>query len=283
MNDSLIRIGVDCRDNIYYVARLNYSSGRPDVKALLRLDKENLSKHDLIKGDNLVFCIDDNKLIFKKLHIDVRDDKILEKVNFELLQSILEDENDYICDYVETYDPNKIIGMVVNRSWLEKQYSGLSIAEKDKTGFLSRSIGLAKGYMTFCKQTGGELVALLDFNLPTVSIAFLYNNKIIDLACVKMENSINKEESDMNRLVVEIKTLLNFKQASLSDEGINIPISAIVVSGYDFEDETFRKFKDCFNLPLSYPEINPAYFNRDQDTKQIPLEKYLVALGLAVK
>lgn len=175
------------------------------------------------------------------------------------------------------------MGMIVNRSVIEKLISDLSLSESDKVGFLARSVGLAKGYMTFCRQTGGELIALLDFNSPIVSIAFLYKNKIIDLAHVKMENKDLNNESGLNKLAVEIKTMLNFKQAALSDEGVSLPLSAIVVSGYDFENQIFLKFKEYFNLPLSYPEINPAYFDYSQDTKQIPLEKYLVALGLAVK
>jgi hypothetical protein len=279
----LIQIGVDCRDNLYYAARLNYSGGRPDVKALLRLDKENLKNHNLLKGDNLVFFINDDSVIFKKIRIDKSDEKLSEKVNFELSQSMLEDEKNFLFDYIESYNSNKIMGMVVNKSSLVKLNSELSIPDDKKVGYLARSVGLAKGYMTFCRQTGGELIALLDFNLPIVSIAFLYKNKIIDLAYVRTDKLNITDESDLNKLAVEIKTMLNFKQASFSDEGVTLPLSAILVSGYDFNDPMFQKFKDCFNLPLSYPEINPAYFDRNQDTQQIPLEKYLVALGLAVK
>jgi hypothetical protein len=283
LNDSLIQIGVDCRDNLYYAARLNYSGGRPDVKALLRLDKENLKNHHLLKGDNLIFSINDDKVTFKKIQIDKNDEMLNEKVNFELAQSMLDDESNFIFDHIESYDTNKIIGMVVNRSGIEKIISDHSFAKTAKVGFLARSLGLAKGYMTFCRQTGGELIALLDFNAPIVSIAFIYKNKIIDLAHVKMDNQNIDDESRLNQLAVEIKTMLNFKQASFSDEGVSIPLSAIVVSGYDFDDPMFKKFKDSFNLPLSHPEINPAYFDRNRDTQQIPLEKYLVALGLAVK
>lgn len=283
MNESLIQIGIDCRDNLYYAARVNYSGGRPDVKALLRLDKDNLKNHQLLKGDNIIFSVDDDSVIFKKIRIDKNDSKLSQKINFELSQSMLDDESNFLFDYIESYNSNKFMGMIVNRSGIEKLISDLSLSDNEKIGFLARSVGLAKGYITFCRQTGGELIALLDFNSPLVSIAFLYKNKIIDLAHVKMGNPNIKNELGLNKLAVEIKTLLNFKQAAISNEGINLPLSAIVVSGYDFEDQLFLKFKEYFNLPLSYPEINPAYFDHSQDTKQIPLEKYLVALGLAVK
>lgn len=283
MNDSLIQIGIDCRDNLYYAARVNYSGGRPDVKALLRLDKENLKSHHLLKGDNIIFSIADDNVIFKKIRINKEDNRLSKKINFELSQSMLDEDSNFLFDYIESYNSNRFMGMIVNRSVIEKLISDLSLSESDKVGFLARSVGLAKGYMTFCRQTGGELIALLDFNSPIVSIAFLYKNKIIDLAHVKMENKDLNNESGLNKLAVEIKTMLNFKQAALSDEGVSLPLSAIVVSGYDFENQIFLKFKEYFNLPLSYPEINPAYFDYSQDTKQIPLEKYLVALGLAVK
>jgi hypothetical protein len=48
MKNGAIRTGLDCRGGIYYGARVDHSTGRPEIKTLVRSDKASLGQQPLL-------------------------------------------------------------------------------------------------------------------------------------------------------------------------------------------------------------------------------------------
>ena len=50
-----------------------------------------------------------------------------------------------------------------------------------------------------------------------------------------------------------------------------------------FDADTVEKLKRYFAVDISRPNVNTGFFSGQGDLASVPLEKYLVALGLAAK
>lgn len=286
MNNGKIQIGIDHRRDMFYAARVDNSVGRPDVKALLRFEKKHLNNHKLLKGGELVLSLDDNLVQLQKLSLNTDDPEYFAKAEFELSQSLLDEGNNYIFDTHETSAVNRSLGLAVKKESLEAILDEIgydSSQFESSPSYLMRSIALGRGYLTFCQKSGGDLIALVDINQPMVMITFIYKGKILDIATFSIDQLNLSNDEDLKRFNIELRTLLNFKSESFIDEGISLPVSALIVCGLDKNSNLFDRMKNELNMPLIRPCLNPAFFAKASETDEIPLENYLVALGLAVK
>ncbi|UCE24799.1 MAG: hypothetical protein JSU74_01750 [Candidatus Zixiibacteriota bacterium] len=283
MSENLIRIGIDSRGDLYYVARVEQQPGRHEVKALIRLEQEHLGQHHLLTGGELVLSIPDELVMIKKLRIS-GDDEVDLKARFEMVQALPDDESQYLFDIIRSGLEGHFVGLAARRDRLadykarvESIGNGAAAGSRCKM----RAAALAMGYTGFCRKSGGDLVCLADFQPSSVSLVFLYQGAVVDLAYLRPGTHDPSSTGAFEKIAMELRTLVNFKTAGLFSDGITTPLSCMIVSGDHVTDEAISLLRKSFSIDINRPLINTGFFSGQSDLTSVPLEKYLVALGLA--
>ena len=285
MTTARTTIGIDLRDDLFYVARIEHQIGRQEIKALLRLERQHLGEHHLVQGGEFVMSIPDEMVMVKHLVLNGHND-IEMKVKFELAQLLPESPDQYLFDTIHSGLDSRYIGLAVRRDRLD-DYKASTLADKVpalvNSRYEMRAAALALGYTEFCRKSGGDLICLADFTRSAVSLAFIYQDALIDLCCIPLTRSDLNTAGGFGKMAVELKTLVNFKSASLFSQGITTPLSCLIVSGDAIDDDTIEKLNRYFTIDINRPNVNTGFFSGQGDLTSVPLEKYLVALGLAAK
>jgi hypothetical protein len=278
-------IGIDFRDDLFYVARIEHQTGRQEIKALLRLERQHLGEHQLLQGGEFVMSIPDELVMVKHLALNGHDDIEL-KARFELAQTLPDDPDQYLFDIIHSGLDSRYLGMAVRRDRLD-DYKATSLGEKavalGNSRYEMRAAALASGYTEFCRKSGGDLICMADFTRSAVSLAFVYQNVLIDLCYLPLTKFDPGTLDGFSKMAVELKTLVNFRTASLFSEGVTTPLSCLVISGDTVGNDTIDKLKRFFTIDINRPNVNTGFFSGQGDLNSVPLEKYLVALGLAAK
>jgi len=285
MTDNPINIGVDARGDFLYAARVSYKLGRPEIKALFRAEKTPLNQHHLLEGGNISFALPDNKVAVKKMMIKPKTDDFQQQVFFELEHSLLEDEKNYCFDFLKNDTEEYVLGLITRRKEIEDSQTKLIDKQSNSSiDFMCqlRSIALAKGYLNFCRLSDNNLICLTDFNQQLASIAFIYQNNIIDVTYMLLNKYELNHPDKIKQLAIELKTVINFKLASFYDQGITIPLSSLYISGDKSEMTTIDTFKRYFKVNIQIPEINSSFSSDTFRPQKIAWEKYLIALGATV-
>ncbi len=265
------------------MARIDHHTGRQEVKALLRLERQHMGEHHLLRGGQAVLSIPDKDVIVKRLTVNGEDD-IEMRARFELAQILPYGETDYFFDIADSGLEDRLIGMAVRKTRLNDYINALLGQQKETlpdTDYLMRSAALANGYTEFCRRFGGDLLCLADLTESAVSLAFLYQNKMVDLCHLPLGKFDLAAPVGFEKMAMELKTLVNFKTSSLFSEGVTTPLSGLVISGDRVSDDLIEKLQKYFAIDISRPAINSGFFSSQADLASVPLEKYLVALGLA--
>ncbi|MEW6411373.1 MAG: hypothetical protein AB1483_02740 [Candidatus Zixiibacteriota bacterium] len=284
MSESQIKIGVDFRGDLFYVARVDYSGGRPEVKALFRLEKQHLGQHHLLEGGQLILSVPDSEIILKRLNLNGSAGDIETRARFELVHTLMEDEDRFYFDIIPTGKESAYLGLILRKERLESFLDKLLDQRRSffaQSGYRTRAAALADGYINFCRLTGGDLICLADFMGQSASMAFVYRNKIIDLTHMSLKRFDLTTTAGVGKMCVELKTLVNFKVAALFNEGISTPLSAMLLSGDTVTEQDSQIMKRYFPVEIITPTVNSGFFNGQADLTDVPLEKYIVALGLA--
>ena len=283
MSDTRTKIGIDFRGDLFYIARVDHNTGRPEIKALARLEREHLGQHQLLDGGHIVISLPDEGAVVRKIQLDAADNDFEAQARFELSQSILEDESEFLFDVLPT-SQGYHLGLILRKHTLAQLLNSLLQDQKNafpEAGYKTRAAALADGYINFCQASGGNLVCLADFLPGSVSLAFVYGHQLIDLAHLPLDRFDTNSESDLRRLAVEFKTAVNYRLSSIFASGITTPLTALFVSGEPVNDRIVAFLKEHFPIEITGPRINTGFFSGQADLSEIPLEKYLVALGLA--
>lgn len=283
MSDAESRIGIDFRDNLFYVARIDHHAARQEIKALLRLEREHLGEHHLLNGGRGILSVPDEMVMVKRVNLNGSDD-IDQRVKFEFIQSLPEESSQYLFDVKESGLDGRYLGMAIRRDRLQ-EYKIKALGDKvelfDEAGHTMRAAALAAGYTEFCRKSGGDLICLADFIGSAASLAFVYQNALIDLCHFPLSKFDPGTSDGFRKMAVELKTLINFRTASLFSDGVTTPLSNLLVSGEGVDDRFLERLREFFSIDVTRPSINPGFFSGQTDLTNVPLEKYLVALGLA--
>jgi len=286
MPNSYTRIGVDLRDDVYYAARVVHGTGRPQVKALIRYEKDHLSGHPLLNSGKVILSIPENRTIIKRIKLDdVRVEDFINRTSFEVLQSIPDDPSNYCCEVLETSVEGTYLGMATNKNELESSLidpfckaAGLN----EKPGAQVRGAALGMGYINFCHHESGDLVVLVDIYDKNVSICFVYKKKIIGLASLQTEKIDFSTEKGLESFAVELKTLINFNLNSIFNDKVTLPLSALLITGIESITQALPVLSKYFPITIEQPRLNHGFFAESEKIAGVQLEKYLVALGLAI-
>ncbi len=281
MNRS-VTIGIDNRDGTYFVARVEHQAGRPDIKALIRFDAEHFNGHHLLEGSKIVISIPDNQTMIKQIQMHA-DTNILEKVQFELETALLDDADNFFFDIIQTNLNNHYVGLTIRKELTSKLIDPFVKQNGDlsfSTAGVMRAAALARGFLIYCTQSGGEFSAVIDFGKNSASIAFIYQQQIVDLSGLSLNEDYFSTNENFHKLIIELKTLLNYKSATLLDKGISVPLSKLFVIGEHLDDSLLKTLSENLKIETTRPEINRGFITDRKENKDIPLDKYLVALGL---
>jgi hypothetical protein len=276
-----LRIGLDLHAGQPRIAQVSHRLGHPEIVAL---SSDMASLATLATEADLTFSMPDDEALVKTVRVHGQGDAdVRQKVFFELSQSLLEPETNFQFDYLETGNRHQI-GVIYRRERIlarSKDFHLPGHTAPSAPQVDLRSIALARAYLNFCKPEPGDLIALVDISAELASVALLYHRRIVLLGNTSI--SARSGAEDLFRPVaVALKTLVNFKLAALRDDGITIPLAALLVTGEQVANDeraTLQKFFSARVVPFT------PLPNLTEQTARIGVEapeQFLVALGLTV-
>jgi len=277
-------IGVDRKGDHFYTAQVARDTGRPEVRSLVRFNCRQIHENNDLDGANVVLSVPDHQVLAKRLRLDDIDaPDFRDRCTFELAQAMFEPEDAFRFDLLAIADSHYQLGLIYRREQLDNMLSEYSPgAEPTQVGYLVRAAALGRGYLSFCRQVPGELIALADFTDNLASICLIRHRQVVELAFLTLEEGDLSSDADIKRTTIEFKTVVNFKLSSCADRGISLPLAALVLNGDRIDSRVRNVFAEYFPVGVSAPEIHRGFFHEQVDVNEIPLGSYLVALGLTV-
>lgn len=283
VTDMTATVGIDIGPERCFVARVEDQTGRPQVKALARFDRQLLRSHQLLANCRHVFSISDDLALVKRLPVSpVEGYETEDLARFEMAQCMIEPEDAFHFQVAGGDDSGVVLGYSVHRDHCEQLRDLVSVDDGPQTSadFAPRAVALARGYRTYCRPHGGELEILMDLGRTVASIAIIHRGDLADTAFLRMEGFDLGCDPDRGRLSQELRTIVNFRLASLARDGISIPPSIVLVSGENSRQEVYDVMRCVFTCPVETPQMSAAFFPNQIDLNRLPLELYIVALGL---
>jgi len=279
-------IGIDHRDDIYYVARVHYGSGRPEVKALARFESGHLAGHHLIESGCPVLSVPDRLVRVSSLNLEPSEAfSVKDRTAFELAQMQLEPEDDFAFDSLPIDDSGRCLGMAVRRTALDRLSECLGPnggTERHAVSYRPRAEALGRGYLTFCRANAGELVCLTDVVGGCFSICFICDRRIVGLAHVECPGADETQPADAERLALEFRMVVNYQLSVLMEQGTSLPLSALVLCGASDQGALSDAMRRYFPSEVTPPQLHDGFFADSSRINHLRLDKYLVALGLTV-
>jgi hypothetical protein len=272
-------IGIDQRQPGYLVAETDNSVGRPIVKRLTVVtDLPSDSS-----GQTLRRAIPDNEVIVKSLRLQAKDvGELYRRCQFELAQSVIEPESEFAFDVMLPDHGLCQIGLIYRNSLLPELESADTGERNGELPYLIRAAALGKGFATFGQHVPNELVALADLAGGLVSICMLYKRNVLGLTHFVAHGLSPETPETISRLAVEFKTVLNFRLAELSSQGISLPLAALYLSGDGIDKAAREVFARYFPVGVRKPELNWSFLADGAELETEAPDDFFVALGLAV-
>jgi len=278
--------GIDRRGQIVLAATTASESGRITIERLQRLEGEPDKNRDWTKSAGVTLAVPDHMAIVKSVRTEAGDESTAgDRLHFELAQSLLESEDNFVFAFQATGDDLRHLGMVLRRETASQLCESFGCdygSCRDRLSFQLRSVGLGKGYLTFCKQEEGELICLTDLAGSVASICFVHGSNIVDTASLSMTEHDLTSVSGQDRFAIELKTIVNYKQAALMDAGICVPLSSLLFTGDNVNDAFRQAVQTYFPMGVNSPRLHDGFFGGIEDETLESWPLFLVALGLAV-
>lgn len=280
MNDQQVRVGIDPRADWCYVARVAWSNGRPQVKALARFYRDQLADHKILRDAYVVWGVPDSRARIRGVSVtpsgnfDPHDLAV-----FELTQGLLDDPEEFCLAAVPLSAENQYLGLSVRHAPLSRLGAETGSAD---FGWQVRSAALTCGWTSFCRDHEGGLIGLIDFTSEGATVGVIYRRRIAAVAHVDCARVDLSQSTGQSRLAAELRTVVDFRLDSLSEHGISVPLSGLVLCGADLADGLAETIREFFKAPLIEPSISPGFFPQSADLSAVPLDRYLIALGLTV-
>ncbi len=276
-------LGIDHHSSAFYNARVENDAGRPRV---VRLWKSATSTIDSSIDGRTVLAVPDRDVTVKPLYVPGSDEATVRaRLSFELARSVLEDEEQFAFDYHPLAQPESYLGFVFRRERLAQlaETCGLTSSEAVINGtFRARSMALGRGYLAFCEPPEGELICVAELIDRAVSICFIYQRRVVDLAFLSLDNTPLASPAGRERFAVDLKTIVNFRLAALHERRIGLPLAVLIVFGASVDEDLHRGMQRYFPIGVDSPRLREGFFGDLSSEETGPFERYLVALGLAV-
>ncbi len=284
MNSSLIRVGIDLRGDRFFAARVESVDGQPRIKALFRFEDLASVGNDLLDSSRLIVSVPDSRVIVKRLTLESEQADLRQRVAFELCQVLMEEERNLLVDSIDTGRADQFLGLAIRKESFRRiaeKTLGRQLNGSGGVGGRMRGAALADGYLKFCKPIGGDLIGLVDFCAQEISVVFLYRGKVIDLSHLSATRFDLSTEERLYKAAIDLKALINFKMDTFFKSGISLPLAALIVTGDGVDKGSRELLKRQLAADIRPAEFNSGLLPEQYSSENLPLEKYLVPLGLA--
>ena len=280
------RIGIDRRGRQVVTATTRHDSGRITIDQLQRFDPGSPEESPWADAGAVALAVPDQLATVKLVWLEAGGETTREDRNrFELARSLLEDETDFVFASQSTGNDLRPLGLAFRRETVARL--GLSCgcdpnALGDRLSLQARSIGLGRGYLAFCRQAEGELTCLVDLTASAASICFVRGTDIVEVASLATSEQDLASAHGREQFGVDLKTVVNFKQAALMEVGIGVPLSSLLLAG-DGVDDGFREaVQTYFPVGVGRPRLHDGFIGGIEGETDESLSRYLVALGATV-
>ncbi len=233
-----------------------------------------------------VLSVPDNKVIVKSFNLD-RTERwdARRQAQFEMSVSMLDSQDEFCFDIIYTGYNKRNLGLATRRQHLE-QLTNAVFNQQSHTltslRYQMRAVALGKGYLTFCHPEGKGLECLVDFGDEVASLCFVLERHIVGLAHLSTSCFDFTTEHELKKMAVELKTIVNYKQASFLEDRCPGPLSALLVSGDNGNGEIRSVLQQRFPVAVSAPQVDDHLLTCSPQDSEVPLDSYIVALGLTV-
>ena len=281
-----IYTGVDRRDRGTFVATTGSESGRTAIQSLRQITEETDSPADWVGNAGVRVAIPEPPAMVKSIRIAAGDEPPVEdRLRFEMSCSLLESADKFIFATQATGNDCRYLGMMLRRDRAARYCDSLGCdfeSNGNRLSFQLRAIGLGLGYLTFCRKEEAELVCLTDLTSSAASICLVSGSHIVDVASLATADFDLQTEAGRERFAVDLKTIINFRQATLMEAGISVPVSSLLFAGDDVDDGFREIVGKYFPVGVKAPRMHDGFLaGLDIDDPEL-LTLFLVALGMAV-
>jgi len=286
-NNSNIRIGIDVLGTDCPSARVERQNDGLKVLNLSRHALTGFNQSWLLVGPQVVLSISDDDVIFKTVHLPLKDysDK-RNLIKFELRHLLLDVPQEYCYDIVQTDGSSRFLAVLARLNKLEKvsELAQKNISQLGQPeGYMARSIALGRGFLQYCANDTDRLVCLADCSIEVVSLCFVLGRSIIAPASFHKNQIDIESDFGLSKITGDLKTIINFNLNQLADRGINISLSKIIICGSRLNWNQKHSIASKLDVQLEEPVIDESQFVGDFRSTQEPLSNYLVSLGLTVE
>lgn len=279
-------LGIDPHPGHCRIVRVRSDNLRPEILEATDLDPSAPLDPDLCRETEIALTLPDHQVIVKYLALGGQTADDHDRALFELSRSLTGSEQNYLLDSIPTGLDCLHLGLAVRRDMLAATmmlpYKAL-LGANEPTFALPRGLALAYGYLTFCVPASGNLVVLLDIATPAASIALIHNRNVVALANLPTDNLDLTVSADCERFAVELKTVVNFRLATLFGYGLTLPPAALVISDDHASDPLQSTLQTYFSMPILAPEINAGFLGDHLRQDPAGIRRFLAPLGLAAK
>jgi hypothetical protein len=279
-------LGIDLRGSDFLVVTTRTESGRTVIESLSRSTTPPGNGLELTGDTQVTLSVPDSRVLAKTIRLETADPvPVQDRLRFELAQSLLEEEENFHFDFVATGQSGYHLGLVFRREHLAEiaRRHGLETAlAEGRLSFQSRAVALGRGYLAFGVGGEGELVALVDLADESASICFIYKRHIVGVASMAPAGHDLTSESGRKRLAVDLKTVLNYRQATLLNAGISVPPAGLVLCGELADDGLMQTLQPYFPSSVTQPRLHEGFFGALDYAAREALTRHISVLGLTV-
>jgi hypothetical protein len=278
-----VAVGIDRRGDSFYAVKMTTTGGRTEVAGFYEYSPNDPQGITFSPGDSVAISVPDDQVIVKPLNLDADGQIDVHACGcFELAQSMLEPETAFRFDVLDTDSSHWQLGLVYRRQRLDQQRSEYCGDRATEVTFLVRAAALGRGYLAFARQAPGELIALADIAGALVSICFIQDRQLVGLAHSVLDEAAFASDETLEKMAMELRTVVNLGLASLAGRGITLPLTTLLLSGKQIDQRVSDAFTRYFPSGINAPEVNLSFLSRDARIETTPPEHFLVAMGLTV-
>jgi hypothetical protein len=275
------RYGLDWAGTEIRLVGSSVSDGYSRINSLDRFDNLDSAGNSYSGDSELYFSVSDEEAIIKRIKIPSGQTLDRRKVAlFELSCSLPGDADKFYIETIVSDGQMESLGIAYRKMIIDEKIAVLEKGLARPSGFKIRSLALAAGYFGYCRPAGGEMICLLDISGGLISYAFLYSRHPIAIGGIKITGEDKSNGGlDENRLI-DLVTVIQYQKLQLFNSGYSAPLSLVIVSGADANEESCGRIGDKIRIRTSLPSFRPEPFSDGLHSSAVA---YLVGLGLTAE
>ena len=276
------RYGIDIDGERVRIAGRTLAAGREAVDTIIDVEVDRLDENIIDREAELYLAVSESDAIIKR--VDVISDRSLDPdrlAQFELAASLLDDPGRYYLESCESDRTDGRIAIAYDRSLVDGEVALVQEKLIKPSGFKLRSMALALGYLHYCRQEGGALIALVDICPGRASFCLLRGHSPVDIGLVTDDSAArdNADSTSCRALLTDLAATIRYRLGRSSGSRQDVPLSLVLLSGSMADDNLAAEAEAILRVKTKLPTVKRELF---ADDTSVNAEKYLACLGLTV-